>query len=195
MGPLEHSTSSCFMKGTWQGWGAQPASQGACCSSQCLRHPPVDSGQQGCMSSASHVCNRDRLLFVHSGLPGGASVCWLFPEWDGPMAGAPGVPGHGPSSWARTLRLRERPRVSEGPPVPSRESGTPTRVHQPQSHTHQLQPARDGREPQLQPGCAPTCWQHLSPVRRRVWSAGSGEEAARSAVRLRLGTAPSKRPS
>lgn len=115
MGPLEHSTSSCFMKDTWQGWDAQPASQGACCSSQCLRHPPADSGQQGCMFSASRVCNRDRLLFVHSGLPGGASVCWLFPEWDGPMAGAPGVPGHGPSSWARTLRLRERPCVSEGP--------------------------------------------------------------------------------
>lgn len=102
-------------EGHMAGVGRSAGFPGSCCSSQRLRHPPEDSGQQGCMSSASHVCNGDRLLFVHSGPPGGASVCWLFPEWEGPMAGAPGVPGHGRSSWARTLRLRERGRVVRGP--------------------------------------------------------------------------------
>lgn len=121
-----------------------------CCSCQCLFDPPEDSGQQVCMSSASRVGNRDRLPFVHSGLPGGASVCRLFLEWDGPTAGAPGVPGHGPSRRTRKLRLRERPCVSKGPPLPSRESGTQTQVHHPQS-PYSSAPACRGQEGAVAP--------------------------------------------
>lgn len=45
-----------------------------CCSYPCLLDPPEDSGQQVCMSSASHVCNRDRLPLCTQGLLGGRQV-------------------------------------------------------------------------------------------------------------------------
>lgn len=96
----------CLLEGHEAGMGHSPnilGSQGyalpaihSCCSYQCLLDPPEDSGQQVCTTSAGHGCNGDRLSFVHSGLPGGANVCWLFLEEDGPMAAAPAYLGMGP---------------------------------------------------------------------------------------------------
>lgn len=90
-------------RAVWGG-GLHPACHPPCCS---LRSPV---GRLTCPRPVS-VQQGHRLPFVCAGLPGGASGCRLFLEWDGPGAGAPGEAGREPSRRTRSLRLRGKPQA------------------------------------------------------------------------------------
>lgn len=188
IGRPQHSTSAC-LKGTRQGWDTRRTFWEARAT---LRLPFIPAAP----TSASLILlriqvsrfARPRLVMDATGTDCplctqgclGVQMC-AGSSWKrmGPWL----QPQH---TWAWALETDQETKAQREAMCPSgclcqgENLGLRHRSTNPRVHTGQLQPSRDRRGPSLQPGSAPTCWQHLYPVRRCAWCARTEEEAAQS---------------